>query len=892
MIEGSYLSTNGYCIPKANINLQQFNTIKKELTVIPLNVENTVEEKEKAKYKIYSITTDEIIRIPRYYGIQKFGLPLETKYKKNKSAKIKFNGKLRDYQIPITDTCLAHMKDKGGGILVVPCGLGKCLRLGTPIIMHDGSIKKVEDVKIGDQIMGDDSTPRNILSLARGQEEMFDIIPSKGEKYTVNKSHILSLKWGTERSEGLLGIKRKKDDIIDISVEDYLKLQKMFNDSRASPLRGYRVPLDFPTRDVIVDPYFLGLWLGDGTSKNTDITNIDKEVIDYCRDHAESLDLLFNSRLNGYAYSTVSQKGGKNTLLHCLRKLNLLSNKHIPHIYKCNSVEVRLQVLAGLLDTDGSLCDDKAGFEITQKSEMLANDIVFLARSLGFSCTKNKCIKKCTNSKDPNHQGTYYRMKIYGDCDQIPVLIARKKAKPRKQIKNVLNYGITVQSVGVGDYYGFEIDGNHRFVLGDFTVTHNTSMAIYVASQLKVKTLIITHKTFLQDQWIARCKQFTNSSIGIIRQDKVEVEGNDFVVAMIQSMSKRKYDPAIFKQFDLVVCDETHHFSSRCFSQALAKCSAKYTMGLTATPYRGDGLMHVVNWFLGDVMYEKRIKTNNQVVTKMITFNCTDPLFKEKKRWIKGKIRPDCVAMITNLIQIKQRNQHIVDIINSLRRTGERTILVISDRKDHLKELKTAVDLAIQKDIEEDIVDGDENRTYFYTGDTKKNDRFEAEQYADILFATYAMAQEALDIDRLNTIILATPKPDVNQAVGRILRKVLETGDVRPLVIDIVDNLGVFMRQSEKREKFYEKSKYVSQYYYMLNDKFISSYDHLKMNGETNENLSKEIPQNFDEVLEVPPVDIDDAEPEIDPASEESEKKPKKRGKQVKKYVDTGGCMF
>lgn len=893
MIEGSYLSTNGYCIPQANIKSQQLNAIKKELTVVPLNIDNTVEEKEKAKYKIYSITTDEIIRIPRYYGIQKFGLPSLTKYKKNKSAKIKFNGTLRDYQIPIVDTCLAHLKDKGGGLLVVPCASGKCLKKGTLVIMYDGTFKKVEDIKIGEQIMGDDSTPRNILSLARGEEEMFDIIPSKGDKYTVNRSHILSLKWGTERSEGLNGIKRYKDDIIDISVDDYLKLPKMFNNSRASPLRGYRVGIDFPEKAVTIDPYFLGLWLSDGSSRNISITSIDNEIIDYCEQYSSGFVLNFKTYGKDEITYNITSDNSNNPLLKLFQKLNLINNKHVPDIYKFNSREVRLQVLAGLLDADGYLVSsiNSDNFDIVQKNETIADDIVFLARSLGFACYKKQCVKYCTN-KNSDHVGTYYRMNINGNIDQIPTKIPRKQAKKRMAIKNVLNYGITVQSVGVGDYYGFEIDGNHRFILGDFTVTHNTSMAIYMASQLKAKTLIITHKTFLQDQWIARCKQFTNSSIGIIRQDKVEVDGNDFVIAMIQSLSKRKYDPAIFKQFDLVVCDETHHFSSKCFSQALAKCSAKYTMGLTATPYRGDGLMHVVNWFLGDVMYEKRIKTNNQVVTKIITFRCTDPLFKEKKRWIKGKIRPDCVQMINNLVLIKQRNEHIINIINTLRRTGERKILILSGRKEHLKELKEAVDISIQKDIVENIVDGDENRTYFYTGDTKRNDRFEAEQYADILFATYDMAQEGLDIDRLNTIILATPKPDVNQAVGRVLRKVLENGDVRPLVIDIVDKLSIFVGQSEKREAFYEKSKYVSQYYYMLNDKFISAYSHLKMNGEINENLSQEVPNNFEDILEVPPVDIDDAVEEPDPVSEESEKKPKKRGKQVKKYVDDGACMF
>ena len=671
--------------------------------------------------------TDGIIRIPRYYGIQKFGLPTLTKYKKNKPAKIKFNGTLRDYQIPIVDTCLNHIVTKGGGLLVVPCGTGKCLGIGTQIIMYDGTIKNVEDIKIGDRLMGDDSTPRNVLSLARGREEMYNIIDINGENYIVNKSHILSLKSTT--------------CIVDVSVQDYINnyLNNNIN------LKGYRVAINFEQQEIFTDPYLMGCQLSD----------------------------------------------------------------EIPYIYKCNSFDVRLKVLAGLLD---SYFSDK--FEIIQKNNKLAHDIVFLCRSLGFSSYK-------TTFNNIEDNCIYHVVTLNGNFLQIPIL---KPKNNYQHINNLINleYDIVIKPLGIDNYYGFELDGNHRFLLGDLTVTHNTSMAIYIASQLKAKTLIITHKTFLQEQWIARCKQFTNSNVGIIRQKIVDIDNKDFVIAMIQSLAKRNYDPEIFKQFDFVVCDETHHFSSRCFSQALAKCSAKYTMGLTATPYRSDGLMHVVNWFLGDIMYEKRIKTNNQVVVKIITFKSTDPLFKEKKRWIQGKVRPDCVKMITNLIQIKQRNEHIINIINSLRKSGERKILILSGRKEHLNELKSAVDLLIQSDIDNGLVDGDENRTYFYTGETKKNDRFEAEQYADILFATYDMAHEGLDIDRLNTIILATPKPDVNQAVGRIMRKILKTGDIRPLIIDIVDKLSIFVGQSEKREKFYEKSKYISQYYYMLNENFIS----------------------------------------------------------------------
>lgn len=808
MISDSYLSTNGYCIPKANITQSQFNIIKKELTVIPMNIENTSEEKEKAKYKIYSVV-DDIIRIPRYYGIEKFGVPKTTKFLKNKPAKIKFNGTLRDYQIPIVETCLEHMRNKGGGLLVVPCGTGKCHTLGTKIMMYDGQLKNVENVVVGDQLMGDDSTPRNVLSLARGQDFMYNVITPSGESYGVNTSHILSLKYN---GSGLT---------IDMSVDQYL------NSEVQDKLYGFRVGVNF-------DPQRL----------YTSYISVYNEL--------NGLDKMPDPYICGLCAHTQLFK-------------------YIPCEYKYGTREIRVKFLAGLIDgSECRLSDCKNGLIILHDT-VSVDCIIFLTRSLGYnSYASNKDV--C----------------IFGDFRELYTL-TKTTLPVFKPNQHYLNYKIKIEPIGFDNYYGFELDGNHRYVLGDFTVTHNTSMAIYIASILKCRTLIVTHKTFLLEQWVARCRQFTNSSVGIIRQKIVDIDGKDFVVAMIQSLAKRKYDPEIFKHFDLVVCDETHHFSSRCFSQALGKCSAKYTMGLTATPYRGDGLMHVVNWFLGDTMYEKRIKTNNQVVTKIITFNCNDKLFTLKKRWIKGSIRPDCVKMINNLVQIEQRNQHIATIINTLRKTGERKILILSGRKDHLNDLKERVDQSIAEDIKNGLALEDENLTYFYTGDTKKNERFEAEQYADILFATYEMAHEGLDIDRLNTIILATPKPDVNQAVGRILRKVLENGDVRPLVIDIVDKLSVFVSHGEKREKFYEKSKYVQQYYYLLNDKFISPYAYLKLCGELNEDLSKEIPESFDALLDVPPVDISYSIPDV---SDGSESCPKKRGKKIKKYVDEDQFMF
>ena len=141
----------------------------------------------------------------------------------------------------------------------------------------------VQDIKVGDQLMGDDSTPRNVLSLARGREMMYDIIPNKGDKYTVNESHILSLKCSTNHSK-----KYRKGEIYDISVKDYLNLPKCFH-GRGGPLLGFRVPIMFSKKDVDIDPYILGYWLGDGNSDNSAITTEEYEVVCYFKEYCEKI---------------------------------------------------------------------------------------------------------------------------------------------------------------------------------------------------------------------------------------------------------------------------------------------------------------------------------------------------------------------------------------------------------------------------------------------------------------------------------------------------------------------------------------------------------------------------------------------------------------------------
>ncbi|AYV80811.1 MAG: superfamily II DNA or RNA helicase [Harvfovirus sp.] len=693
------LTHGGYRINKKLVDAKLLLELKTDLTVKPFSADDP----DTVPYPIFQETPRELI-VPRYYGVEKFGVA-EADMMKSSVIKAKFTGELRDFQIEIVDKCLTHIREHGGGILSVGCGRGKCLGRGTKVLMFDGTIKAVEDIKVDDYLMGDDSTQRRVLSLARGMEEMFAIIPSnsRNEKYVVNRSHILSLKDGKE--------------IVDVSVDDYLRGEREGKD-----LKGYRVGVNFSVKDVSVNPYVFGT------------------------------------------------------------KLENTADAYIPYEYKCNSETVRSNLLAGIVES--------FGIDMEVRSERLVDDVVFLCRSLGYVCFKTK-------------GDGFFKAKICGRTEQ-------------------LTYDISVESVGWGEYYGFEIDGNHRFLLGDFTVTHNTVMSLKIAMELGVKTLVIVHKSFLQDQWMERAKQFTDARVGIIRQNKVQVLNKDIVIGMIQSVSMKEYDPGIFSDFGMVIYDECHHVASRVFSNALAKTGAKFTLGLSATPIRLDGLTRVIHWYVGEFIHREENRKNKQVIAKIFHYVSNNPLFREKKRWFKGGIKPDTIKMTSNLCELEERTNHIVDIINQLRGEAERKILVLSSRKSHLAILKGSVDEAIAADVEKNVILVGECKTYFYTGDSKREERKEAETSGDILFATFELAHEGLDIERLNTIILASPKKNIIQAVGRIMRKILISGDVRPLIIDLSDEVSVFKYQSEGRTAQYAKNKYKLEHYYLKNNKIIT----------------------------------------------------------------------
>lgn len=343
-------------------------------------------------------------------------------------------------------------------ILAARSGMGKCLGKGTPILMYDGSIKKVEDIAVGDLIMGDDSTKRTVLSTTRGTEEMFEIIPKKGDKWVCNRSHILSLRMSSN------GSYQKKGDIVNISIHDYLQKPDKFKHHA----KLYKVPIQYKEQLVDVHPYLFGLWLGDGGFRDPRIHNPEPEIHAWLQSNYEtSLHIHKKSLLETFTVK-------KNPLFRLLiSNSTKTGEKRICKEYLINSRVNRLQLLAGIIDTDGHYIS--GCYEISTKYDGLKDDILYLCRSLGFQATARQ---KISSIKSTGFVGIYWRIFISGEISDIPCKVKRKIATKRNMNKNVLNCGFTVRSIDEGEYYGFEIDGNRLFVLGDFTVTHNTALSL------------------------------------------------------------------------------------------------------------------------------------------------------------------------------------------------------------------------------------------------------------------------------------------------------------------------------------------------------------------------------------------------------------------------------
>lgn len=405
-------------------------------------------------------------------------------------------------------------------IILITGGRG-CESPEQEIIMSDMSIKKLKDVQIGDYVMGDDFTPRKVLDKLSGRSEMYRVHQSSAEDYIVNDAHIISVrKDGSSIRDG-----RYPDyaEFTDMNVVSYMNQSKRFRER----FHGYKCgSIPYAEKEVKIAPYLLGLWLGDGTSVWTTITTPEPEIKAYLKEYADTHDLKLTC--NGVKGQTETLRlarahGNINPLMTALREYDLLHNKHIPQDYISNSETVRLELLAGLLDTDGHM--ERNGYEITQKSKEMAKQIKFISDSLGFRTSMSEK-RAHIGEKDC---GIYYRIFINGDTWRIPCRVERKKVHKEGAHKNKdwRRSQLSVEPIGVGDWCGICLDGNQRYLHSDGTVTHNSGKSFGASTFLERLTFEYNKEMGISHNILLCRYTMTSASISVIPEftEKIDLDG-------------------------------------------------------------------------------------------------------------------------------------------------------------------------------------------------------------------------------------------------------------------------------------------------------------------------------------------------------------------------------
>jgi hypothetical protein len=334
----------------------------------------------------------------------------------------------------------------------------------------------------------------------------------------------------------------------------------------------------------------------------------------------------------------------------------------------------------------------------------------------------------------------------------------------------------------------------HDGILSLHTGGGKTVCALYIASRLRVPTLVVIHNTFLRDQWIERVKAFLpNARIGRVQADVCDVADKDIVIVMLQTLSMKELNHDLFKPIGLVIVDECHHIASEVFVQALPKITSKYMLGLSATPDRKDKLMYAIHWFLGPLLYKSETgdSVDTQVNVEVYEYQNEDPDFNEIVVSSQGMV--SVPIMVNKLTGCEDRTKWLCKILEDVLEDG-RQLLVLSDRVQHCTDILEGLNPELKE------------KACILSTSVKADVRTEYCNTKMILIATYSMCKEGFDVPTLNTLLMATPRPDIDQIVGRILRVEKKGRSIHPLIVDIVD--PQFRRQFGQRNSLYKKRQY------------------------------------------------------------------------------------
>ena len=797
------LSNKGYIILKKYFSEAQLKDFRKELKVQPY----TPYRSKFAPPNCFNVflESQNKMYIPRFWGVKIIGEPDKYNINEGLSINLKFNGSLREVQEKAINAYFNNYKsDKYcGGIICLGCGMGKTvvainiisrINKKTLIVVHKEFLMNqwierinqfLPEAKIGIiqqkkfDVQGKDIVlcMLQTLSMKKFDDDAFDcfglsivdecfpantyIHTSEGSKsiYTLynnwknNKSSIDILSFNLETKQFeykplTYAWQKTNKELLEISMSKK-KIKCTYN-HKILTTKGYICASDLKINDIILSKYdtnhqdniiapalnndqlqiIYGSYLGDGNISHTNKNRYRLRII-HCESQKEYC--LWKSNMFGInKLEFIKQNGySKKTAVRFNSKIFDLDNE-IPKNTKIVPDwllnNLNEKGIAIWLMDDGSFNKNNIRIHSNYYDLDTHNKFVSKFKTYNIDCTIHKSKKK------------YYYLNF-------------NKQNTEKLINLVKSY----------------IHSSMLYKINNITVSNNYE---WDNKFLNYGTLKVSN-----------IKRIENKTLYVY---DIEVKDNhNFIIATkIHTKNQQQY-------IDGPIVSNCHHISSEVFSQALPKISTKYTLGLTATPTRADGLTKVFEWYLGKICYKGKRTDAQQVIVKVINYKSDDSNYIKLEEGFEGRIITS--RMINNVCDYKPRLKLLVQEINKIMQEKERKMIILSDRRNHLELIEKYL-----KKMKLDFTIG------YYVGGMKQSLLDESEK-CDIILSTFNMASEALDIPDLNSLILSSPKSNFEQSVGRILRK---KHNIKPLVIDIKDCFIPFDKQYNKRKKFYNKNKY------------------------------------------------------------------------------------
>jgi hypothetical protein len=347
-----------------------------------------------------------------------------------------------------------------------------------------------------------------------------------------------------------------------------------------------------------------------------------------------------------------------------------------------------------------------------------------------------------------------------------------------KNVNMVLNYSknkdtllseIKVVPVKEDKYYGFTLDGNHRYLLGDFTVTHNTAMGIYIATKIKLKTLIVSHRIVLINQWKDSINKFCPAATVQVLTAKSVMKDCDFYI--MNPANVPKHDHEFYKDIGFMIVDEVHLIMAEGLSKCMQRIVPRYVIGLSATPYREDGLNMLLDLYFGKRKIYRKLFRKHNVYKINTSFVPTVELAKN------GRV--NWGVILDTQCNDMARNDMIVRLVKFF---PKRVFLVLCKRINQGNYL-------VKKLLEE----GED-----VTSLIGKQQEFE--QKSRILVGISSKVGTGFDHPRLDALILAS---DIQAYFIQYLGRCMRTQEGVPMIFDLVDKNPILDKHFKVRRATY-----------------------------------------------------------------------------------------